>query len=122
MKKVMKNLSVLLLCLILNGCAFPTTYRTEQINLVRNDKGEVILNKWNNPPNLSIGMTTEEVKANIGEPSKIITKGDKIIYLYYKEGFRWIAILTPLIPLGRERYELIFKQNKLESILEKITY
>lgn len=118
----MKNLSVLLLCLILNGCAFPTTYRTEQINLVRNDKGEVILNKWNNPPNLSIGMTTEEVKANIGEPSKIITKGDKIIYLYYKEGFRWIAILTPLIPLGRERYELIFKQNKLESILEKITY
>lgn len=118
----MKNILVLLLCLVLGGCVSPATYKIEQINLVRNDKGNVGLNKWNNPPNLSIGMTTEEVKAVIGEPSKIIGRGDRVIYVYYKEGFRWIGILMPLIPVGWECYELIFRQNKLETILEKTSY
>lgn len=118
----MKNILVLLLSLTLAGCAFLSTYRIEQINLVRDDKGEVSLNKWNSPPNIIIGMTIEEVKSAIGEPSEIINRNGKVVYMYYKDGFRWICILTPLIPAGRERYELIFMQNRLEAILEKTTY
>lgn len=118
----MKKTLIVLFCLISCGCTFLATYKTEQINLIRDNSGNVRLNTLNNPPNVSLGMSAEDVKKAIGEPSKIITQNTNVIYHYNKEGTRWAGILIPMIPLGRERYELTFNENRLESILERTTY
>lgn len=111
-----------LFCLISCGCTFLATYKTGEINLIRDNKGNICRNTLNNPPNISLGMSAEDVIKAIGEPSKIIQRKDKVVYLYYREGTRWAGVLIPMIPFGKERYELTFGENRLEDILERTTY
>jgi hypothetical protein len=123
--------------LFLSGCSGPSTIKMEKVNIVRmddkwvdfgiqqtgignvTDEGMVAQAKVE--PTVKLGMTVDEVKAVLGEPAKVITRKDKLGFIYYKRKVRYLGFCAPLFPIGREYFELIFKDDKLKEILYKTT-
>ena len=133
MKKI---LSCLLMCLLMTSCMCPASFEQQQVELLRfrdgtvNAPGGSWISGYNpsvhgmpcgldtNPATVRVGMSSDELRTALGEPSHITTNRGLLRWSYPTGDRRWITLLIISLPLaGNERWEFVIQSNQVQRIL-----
>ena len=73
-------------------------------------------------PEVRVGMTKDQVREVMADPSKVFTMKDgREVWVYYTSGLRWFIALPIYLPIGRNHYKFIFSGPALQEILLETT-